>query len=386
MKDSVIPNLIKKEEERQEKIINLIASENYTSKSVLEALGSPLTNKYGEGYPGARYYAGNEVTDEVEILCQKRALETFGLDESNWSVNVQPLSGSPANLAVYSALLSVGDVISGLELSQGGHLTHGYKGSMVSKFWESHPYFLDKKTECLNFDKIMRHMKKVKPSLIICGFTAYSRIIEWSEFRKIADEVGAYLLADISHIAGLIAGGEHPSPFQYVDVVTTTVHKTLRGPRSAMIFSRKDERDLHKKIDRTIMPGLQGGPHFNQIAGTAIALFEAQQPEFKKYIRDVIDNSTTMATTLSSLGWRIVSGGTDNHLFVMDVSKIGGTEASNRLEKEGIIVNKNTIPFDTRPPFNPSGLRIGSAAETTRGKTESDFKQIAYLIHNILSK
>jgi glycine hydroxymethyltransferase len=390
MKDKKIKSLIQREKVRQKKAINLIASENYVSNDVLEALGSELTNKYAEGYPNARYYGGNQIIDEVEVLAQKRALDLFNLKEKNWGVNVQPLSGSPANVAVYLALVPVGNKIMGMELSQGGHLTHGHKVSMTGKIWQQVPYGVDKKTERLNYEELLKLAKREKPSLIVSGYTAYPRKIDFKKFREIADACGAYLMVDMSHIAGLIAGGVHPSPFKYADVVTTTVHKTLRGPRTAIIFTKKDDRGLVAKIDKAVFPGMQGGPHVNQIAAAAVALKEAKSPEFKKYASDVVNNAKRLALELKQRGWRIISGGTDNHLILMDVWKngegIGGSEASDRLEKEGIIVNKNTIPYDTRSPFNPSGLRLGTAALTTRGAGEEEMVKIAEKIDRILRK
>lgn len=386
MKDKAIEKLIRDELVRQKSVINLIASENYVSKDVLAALGSELTNKYAEGYPGRRYYGGNEVIDKVEHLCRERALKLFKLSAKKWSVNVQPLSGSPANLAVYLALVPPDEKIMGMSLDHGGHLTHGHKVSATGKIWRQVPYGVDKKTERLNYEGLMRLAKKEKPKLIVAGYTAYPRKIHFKKFREIADAVGAYLLVDISHIAGLIAGGAYPSPFPYADVVTTTTHKTLRGPRSAIIFSHKE---LSKKIDKAVFPGLQGGPHANQIAAVAVALNEARAPAFRKYARQVVKNAQTLARELKWCGWRIISEGTDSHLLLVDTwmngEGVGGAEASERLEAEGIIVNKNTIPFDERPPMDPSGIRLGTAAETTRGRGERDFVQIAKRINDILN-
>jgi glycine hydroxymethyltransferase len=390
MKDFEIAELIEKENKRQGSVINLIASENYVSDDVLEALGSKLNNKYAEGYPNARYYGGNEIVDQVESLTQKRALETFGLNENDWAVNVQALSGSPANLAVYLALVEKGGKIMGMRLDHGGHLTHGHKVSATGTFYESVQFGVDKETELLNFDEIEKLAIEEKPKIIVAGFTAYPRLIDWKKFREIADKVGAYLMVDMSHISGLVAGGVYDSPFPYADIVTTTTHKTLRGPRSALIFSRKDDRKLNEKINKAVFPGLQGGPHINQIAGVAVALKEASSDEFKKYAEQVVKNAKTLADTLTNLGWRIVSGGTDSHLVLvdtwMDGKGISGKEASDRLEAEGIIVNKNTIPNDTRSPADPSGIRLGTPAETTLGKTEKDFEEIAKRIDEILRK
>lgn len=383
--DKEILNLIKEEKTRQKSAVNLIASENYVSEDVLNALGSVLVNKYAEGYPTKRYYGGNKIVDEVENLCIKRALDLFKLSPKRWSVNVQAYSGSPANFAVYSALVPLSGKIMGMELSSGGHLTHGHKASFTGKFWKQIPYSVDKKTERLDYKELLKIAKKEKPDIVVCGFTAYPRKIDFKKFREIADSCGAYLLVDMSHIAGLVAGGFHPSPFKYADVVTTTTHKTLRGPRSALIFSRGE---LSSRIDKAIFPGLQGGPHMNQIASVAVCLKEADSLNFKKYAEQVVKNAKALANELGKIGFRIISGGTDNHLLLVDVWKggkgIGGAEASDRLEKEGIIVNKNTIPFDTRSPSDPSGIRLGTAAETTRGAKERDMKKIAGRIANIL--
>ena len=390
MKDKQIEKLIKSEQKRQKKVVNLIASENYVSSDVLAALGSELTNKYSEGYPGARYYGGNEIMDIIEETARERALSLFGLNPSEWGVNVQALSGSPANLAVYTALIPLGEKIMGMSLDHGGHLTHGHKVSASGKFWVQIAYGVSKETERLDFYELEKIALLHQPKLIVAGFTAYPRIIDWQKFLDIADKCGALLMVDMSHIAGLVAGGEYPSPFRYADVVTTTVHKTLRGPRAALIFSRKDERELDKKIDKAVFPGLQGGPHLNQIAAVAVALKEAASPAFKKYAKQIIRNAAVLAEELQKRGWRLVSGGTNSHLILvdtwMDGKGISGAEASSRLEKEGIIVNKNTIPFDMRKPFDPSGIRLGTAAETTRGKKEKDMRKIAKRIDEILRK
>jgi len=387
MRDKQVEKLIKQEKARQKRVINLIASENYVSDDVLRAIGSELVNKYAEGYSGGRYYGGNEIADKLESLCQKRALQLFKLGNKKWSVNVQPLSGSPANLAVYMALVPIGGKIMGMTLAHGGHLTHGHKVSATGKLWKQVSYGVDKKTELLNFNEIKKSAKKNKPNLIVAGFTAYPRKIDWKKFREIADAGGAILMVDMSHTAGLIAGGVYPSPFPYADVVTTTAHKTLRGPRSAIIFSRKE---FSSKIDKMVFPGLQGGPHLNKIAGMAVALKEASGASFKKYAKQVVLNAKALAHELARLDWRVVSGGTDSHLLLvdtwMDGKGISGKEASDRLEKAGIIVNKNTIPFDTRSPMDPSGIRLGTAAETTREKKEKDFIKIAQRIDKILRK
>ncbi len=388
MKDIQIKKLIEAEKKRQKKVINLIASENYVSKDVLEALGSVLTDKYGEGYPGRRYYRGTKVVDEVESLAQKRALELFDLDPQNWSVNVQPLSGSPANFAVYSALVPQGGKIMGMTLSDGGHLTHGQPVSMTGKFWTQVPYGVSKETERLDYEEIKKIAIEGKPNIIVAGFTAYAHVVDFKKFREIADACGALLMVDMSHFAGLVAGKVYPSPFLYADIVTTTTHKTLRGPRSAMIFSRKDARELNKKIDKIIIPGLQGGPHFNAIAAVAVALKEDNTPAFRKYAAQVVKNAKALADELQKLGWRIVEGGTETHLLRVDTwlggKGVSGRTAADKLEAAGIIVNENTIPNDTRSPVDPSGLRLGSAPETTRGKKEKDFREIAKRIDKIL--
>lgn len=406
MKDSQIKKLISSEKVRQKKAINLIASENYVSKDVLEALGSELTNKYAEGYPGKRYYGGNTVVDKIESLAQDRALKLFGLKAEKWSVNVQPLSGSPANLAVYTALVPKGGKIMGMMLSHGGHLTHGHKVSATGKFWVQVPFGVNEKTEMIDYDELMDIATREKPAIIVCGFTAYPRIVDFKKLRKIADASGAILMCDMSHFAGLVAGKQYPTPFEYADIVTTTVHKTLRGPRSAMIFSRNDKPVIDEKgkahtysdlIDRAVFPGLQGGPHINQIAAVAVALKEAATPVFKQYAKQVVKNANILAAELSRLGWHVVSGGTDTHLILLDTwmkglrdgsgrGGISGTDASNKLEKAGIIVNKNTIPGETRSAFDPSGIRLGTAAETTRGKKEKDMIALARKIDKVLLK
>lgn len=397
MKDPQIKKLIEAEKKRQKKVVNLIASENYVSRDVLEALGSELTNKYAEGYAGKRYYGGNEITDKVELLAIERALKLFKLDKSAWHVNVQPLSGSPANLAVYAALIPQGGKIMGMSLDHGGHLTHGHKVSFTGKAWVQVPYGIDSKTETLNYEELVKQAAAEKPAIVVAGYTAYPRMIDWAKMRKVADAAGALLMVDMSHIAGLIAGGVYPAPFAYADVVTTTTHKTLRGPRSAMIFIRKDARELDKKIDKAVFPGLQGGPHLNQIAAIAVALREADSGAYKKYAAQVLKNAKTLSDELKNRGWRIISGGTDSHLILVDTwmsnvqnekgaGGVPGKLASDVLEKEGIIVNKNAIPFDSRPPTDPSGIRLGTAAETTRGAKEKDMKKIAERIDKILKK
>ncbi len=388
MQDKIIEKLIKAEIKRQKSVINLIASENYVSSDVLKALGSKLTNKYAEGYPGRRYYRGTKICDEIEELAQKRALELFDLKPEKWSVNVQPLSGSPANVAVYVGLVPFGEKIMGMTLAHGGHLTHGQSVSITGKFWQQVPYILDKKTEQLNYNEIKKIALENKPKLIVAGYTAYAHIIDFKKFREIADACGAILMVDMSHFGGLVAGRAYPSPFAYADVVTTTTHKTLRGPRSAMIFVKKDERELDKLVNKAVFPGMQGGPHINQIAGVAVALKEANTSAFRKYATQVIKNTKALADELKKLGWRIVEGGTETHLLRVDVWQDGkgvtGRTAADMLEASGIIVNENTIPFDTRKPMDPSGIRLGTAAETTLGKKEKDMIVIARKIDKVL--
>lgn len=393
MKDKTVQNLIIKEEKRQKETINLIASENVTSQGVREALGSVFTNKYAEGYAGVRYYGGNTVIDELENLTKERALNLFKLKGSEWSINVQLYSGSPANLAVYHALVPIGGKIMGMELAMGGHLTHGHKVSVTGKLWKQIPYGVDKKTEKIDYESLQRIAKQEKPNIIVAGATAYSRIIDFKKFREITDacrppsqgygRASAILMVDMSHFAGLVVGGAYPSPFPYADVVTTTTHKTLRGPRAAMIFSKQE---YTKAIDKAVFPGLQGGPHMNQIAAVAVALDEANKPEFKKYAKQIVKNAQALAVELKKLGWRIVSGGTDSHLFLVDTmaQDISGKTAGDALERVGIIVNKNTIPYDTRTPVDPSGIRIGTPAMTTRGMKEKEMKQLAELIDSTL--
>jgi glycine hydroxymethyltransferase len=395
MKDKQVEKLIKAEEKRQKSVINLIASENYVSDDVLKALGSKLTNKYAEGYPGRRYYGGNEIIDKVENLCMERALKLFKLKKEDWHVNVQLLSGSPANFALYSALVPLGGKIMGMKLTSGGHLTHGHPLSMTGKLWKPLQFELDAKTEVIDYDALKKLAIAEKPDIIVCGFTAYPRVVDFKKFREIADAVvyldgrrGAILHVDISHFAGLIAGGAYPSPFPYADSVMSTTHKSLRGPRQAILWVKKDERGFDKKLDKMVIPGLFGGPHENNIAGVAIALQEAMKPDFKKYAKQVVKNARTLAKELQKLGWHIISGGTDSHLILMDTwlegKGISGKEASIKLEKAGIIVNMNTIPGDTRSVMDPSGIRLGTCAETTRGRKEQDFIKIARQMDKVL--
>lgn len=393
MSDKQIQKLLKKEVARQNNTLDLIASENFVSKDVLSVLGSPLTNKYAEGYPYARYYAGNEYMDQIEELCINRALKLFKLKSEDWAVNVQPHSGSVANIAVYTGLVPLGGKIMGLQLDMGGHLSHGFKANFTGKAWKAVAYGVDKKTEQLEYELIKAIAIKEKPALIVAGYSAYPRTIDFKKFRTIADAAGAYLLVDMSHFAGLVAGGAYPSPFPFADVITTTTHKTLRGPRSAMIFSSLKSklaasRDINiaKKIDSAVFPGLQGGPHINQIAAVAVALQEAMQPGFKKYAVQVVKNTQALADTLRLKGWRIVSGGTNTHLLLVDTTSnhVSGKTASDRLEKQGIIINKNAIPFDQRSPVDPSGIRLGGAALTTRGMKEPEMHLIATWLSEVL--
>ena len=386
--DSQIAKLIEKEKQRQETCLEMIPSENHSSPAVRETLGSVLTDKYAEGYPGKRYYAGLEFYDKIETLCQERAKKLFKVPY----VNVQPYSGSPANQAVYFALCEPGDTVMGMSLPHGGHLTHGWKVNFSAKYYNAVQYPVDKKTGLLDYREIEKLAKKVKPKIIWAGATAYPRVFNWRKLSQIADLVGAYLSADIAHIAGLIAAGVHPSPVAFADVVTTTTHKTLRGPRGGMIMATKKglrkDPELPKKIDKAVFPGLQGGPHENNIAAIAVCLKEASKPAFKSYGRQIIKNSKALASELLKQGFNLATGGTDNHLILIDLrnKEISGKEAQNRLEKAGIIVNKNTIPFDPSSPFDPSGIRIGTPAVTTRGMKEKEMKQIAFWINEVVAK
>jgi glycine hydroxymethyltransferase len=372
--------ILKREEQRQREGIELIASENYVSKAVLEAMGSVLTNKYSEGYPGKRYYGGNEIIDEAENLAIARAKELFGAEH----VNVQPLSGSPANLAVYMALLQPGEKVLGFSLDQGGHLSHGHPLNFSGKLYTIIPYFVRRDNELIDMDEVEAIAVREKPKMILAGFSAYSRSLDWKRFREIADKVGAYLFADIAHIAGLIAGKQLENPIPFCDVVTTTTHKTLRGPRGAMIMCREQ---FAKEIDRAVFPGVQGGPHDHINAAKAIAYKEALAPEFADYARQTIASARALAAALASKGYRIISGGTDNHLMLVDTfgSKgITGKEAEHALESAGISINKNMIPFDPRKPLDPSGIRLGTPALTTRGAGEADMQTIADLLDQAL--
>ncbi|VVB74417.1 Serine hydroxymethyltransferase [uncultured archaeon] len=378
--DKVIYDLIMAEKERQMDGIELIPSENLVSMAVLEALGSFPTNKYAEGYPNKRYYGGNEVIDKIETLAIDRLKQLFSAEHAN----VQPNSGSPANMAMYSALLSPGDKAMGLKLTEGGHLTHGHKVNFSGKMYNFIQYGVDKETELLDYDAIRKQVLAEKPKLVLSGYTAYPRAIDFKEFRKICDEIGAFCVADIAHIAGLCAAGVHENPVPYFDVVTTTTHKTLRGPRSAAIMCKKE---FAERIDKAVFPGLQGGPHEHVIAAKAVAFKEALAPEFKEYASQIVKNARALAESLQSYGYRLVSGGTDNHLILVDVRKSGisGIEAEKALEKAGIYCNKNTIPYETGSPWDPSGIRIGTPVLTTRGMKENEMKQVAEYMHLALA-
>lgn len=377
--DSEIYDTILKETERQENNIELIASENFVSKSVLEAAGSILTNKYAEGYPGRRYYGGCEYIDIIEQTAIDRLNKLFGSEYSN----VQPHSGSSANLGVYFALLNPGDKVLGMNLAEGGHLTHGSPVSISGSYFDFVHYGVDKKTEMINYDDVYNIALREKPKVVLAGASAYSRIIDFKKFKEIADEVGAIFMVDMAHIAGLVAAGLHPSPVSHADIVTSTTHKTLRGPRGAFILMKEE---YQKQVNKAIFPGTQGGPLEHIIAAKAIAFKEAMQPEFKKYQEQVLKNAKAMAEVLLEQGIRIVSGGTDNHLVLLDVSSIGltGKDAEHMLDEVNITANKNTIPNEKQSPFITSGLRIGSPAMTTRGFKEEDMREVGMLIADVL--
>lgn len=380
-KDKAIFDLILREQNRQKDHIELIASENFTSQEVMLAQGSILTNKYAEGYPNNRYYGGCEVVDEIETLAIERLKILFGAKFAN----VQPHSGSQANAAIFQALLKPHDKILALSLNEGGHLTHGFHLNFSGKVYDAHFYTLDEKTERLDYDDILRIAKEVKPQLIITGYSAYSRVIDFKKFREIADKVGAYLHADIAHIAGLVAAGVHPSPLPYVDVVSSTTHKTLRGPRGGIIMTNNE--DVAKKVNRAIFPGTQGGPLMHVIAAKAIAFGEALKTPFKAYQEQVVKNAKALAKAFQSLGYRVISGGTDNHLFTIDVFaalSITGLKAEKTLDKVHITCNKNLIPFDKQKPKYGSGIRLGTPAVTTRGLKENDMPRIASWIDQAL--
>lgn len=381
--DPTIWRLIEGEKRRQKYGLELIPSENYVSKAVLEAAGSILTNKYSEGYPRKRYYGGQEYIDQVEELAQQRLLKLFKLSPKKWHANVQPYSGSPANMAIYFGLVPAGGTIMGLKLVEGGHLTHGHKVNFSGKLYNAVQYSLDPKTERLDYDEIGKLARKHKPKIIISGATAYPRAIDFRKFQKIAESVGAVHVADISHIAGLIIAGVHPSPFPFTDVVMTTTHKTLRGPRSAIILCKKEYADA---IDKAVFPGLQGGPHEHTIAAKAVAFTEAMTPTFRAYAKQVVRNAKALARELKVRGYRLVSGGTDNHLILIDLTNKGitGKEAQAVLDEVGITVNKNTIPNEPRSPFDPSGIRLGTPAITSRRMKEKEMMIIADLINRAL--
>ncbi len=386
--DPEIFKLIKAEDKRQKEVLEMIPSENYASSAVLEALGSSLNNKYSEGYPKKRYYQGNAIADEVEILAQDRIKKLLGVPY----VNVQPLSGSVMNLAVYFALLQpLKGTIMGLSLSFGGHLTHGQPQSASGKFFKSVLYELGKDGK-LDYVAIEKMAMRTKPDIIVCGFTAYPRLIDFKKFGAIAEKVGAYLLADISHIAGLVAAGVHPSPVPYAHIVTTTTHKTLRGPRGGLIMVTDKgimkNPDLPKLIDTAIIPGLQGGPHDNQTAAIAVAIKEASSPKFKKYGEQIVENTKALAKELLKYDFDLVSGGSDNHLILIDLrnKNTSGNVAALALEQAGIVLNKNGVPFDTNPPFYPSGIRLGTPAITTRGMREIHMKKIAKWMNDAIEE
>lgn len=379
--DQKVFDLISKEEKRQTEGLEMIASENYVSEAVLQAAGSILTNKYSEGYPARRYYGGCEYIDEVENLAIERLKKLFGCKFAN----VQPHCGSSANMAVYFALLQPNDRVLGQSMDSGGHLTHGAKVSFSGTLYESYSYSLSEKTGRLDYDEIEKIAKKVKPKMIICGFSAYPREIDFKRFRQIADSVGAYLMADIAHIAGLVATGLHPSPIGVADVVTSTTHKTLRGPRAGVIMTNDEE--IAKKINKAVFPGLQGGPLEHIIAAKAVAFGEALKPEFKKYIADVVNNMQVLAKTLMHFDFELVTGGTDNHLILVDLrsKNLTGKEFTEALGKAGITVNKNSVPGDTQPPMITSGIRVGTAALTTRGMGPAEMQRIAEM-YNLVAE
>lgn len=378
--DPEIYESIKSEEYREEYHLELIASENFVSRAVLEAQGSVLTNKYAEGYPGKRYYGGCLYMDRVEDIARERVKAIYGAEHAN----VQPHSGSQANMAVYFVVLNPGDKVLGMNLAHGGHLTHGSPVNFSGKFFNFYFYGVDKETERINYDAVWNLAKEVKPKLIVAGASAYPRIIDFEKFASIAEDVGAYLMVDMAHIAGLVAAGLHPSPVPYAQFVTSTTHKTLRGPRGGFILCKKE---FAKEIDKAIFPGIQGGPLMHVIAAKAVAFKEAMSPDFKEYQRQILLNAKALAEELMRLGYRLVSGGTDNHLMLVDLRDKGitGKEAEKALEEAGITVNKNSIPFDPQPPTITSGIRIGTPALTTRGMKEDEMIYIARLIHEVLS-
>lgn len=380
--DKEIFDLIEKERTREDTHIELIASENFVSKAVLKAQGSILTNKYAEGYSGKRYYGGCEYIDMIETLANERVQKLFNVKYSN----VQPHSGSQANMASYRSLLEPKDVVLGMKLNDGGHLTHGHQKSFSGEDYTFYSYGVDEKTGLIDYNEVERLAKEYKPKLIVCGASAYPRVIDFKRFREICDSVGAYLMCDMAHIAGLVAAGEHPSPCEYADIVTTTTHKTLRGPRGGVILTNNEE--IIKKVNSSVFPGVQGGPLMHVIAAKAVAFKEALTDEFKEYSKHVVKNAKALAQELINLGYKIVSNGTDNHLLLVDVKSslgISGKKAENILASVNITVNKNTIPGETLKPTITSGIRIGSAAMTSRGFNEDEFKYVANLMHEALS-
>jgi glycine hydroxymethyltransferase len=378
--DPEVARLIELEEQREATQLRLIPSENYVSRAVLEASGSVLTNKYSEGYPRKRYYEGQEVIDQVEELAVDRMKKLFGVDH----VNVQPYSGSPANLAVYLAFCQPHDPVLGLALPAGGHLTHGWNVSITGKYFDSHGYGVRRTDQRIDFDEVRALAREHRPKIIWCGTTAYPRLIDFAKFREIADEVGAKLCADIAHIAGLIAGGVHPTPVGLADVITTTTHKTLRGPRGAVIMCKAE---YAKDIDRAVFPGLQGGPHNHTTAGIAVAAREASQPEYRQYAANVVSNAKVLAEALLRFGFDLVTGGTDNHLILIDLTGKGvpGKVAAKALDRAGIVANYNSVPFDPRKPFDPSGLRIGTPAITSRGMGRDEMLRLADWMNQVVS-
>ncbi len=378
--DIEIFGLIKQEEQRQCDKIRLIASENYVSAAVLQATGTILTNKYSEGYAGKRYYEGQQIIDQIECLAIERARTLFGAEH----VNVQPYSGSPANVAVYLAFLNPGDTILGMALPHGGHLTHGAKVSISGKYFKAESYELNRETGLIDYDAIREKALSCRPKMIIAGHSAYPRHIDFARFRAIADECGALLMIDMAHFAGLVAGGAHPSPIPFADVVTTTTHKSLRGPRGAMILCKEQYGEA---IDKAVFPGLQGGPHNSTTAAMAVAFKEADSKEFRDYARQVVENGRTLAETLNSKGFDLITGGTDNHLLLVDLTSknIGGKPAAKALDQAGIVVNYNTIPFDPRKPGSPSGIRLGTAAVTSRGFGEREMIQVGEWINEVVA-
>ncbi|CAN3371511.1 hypothetical protein DIURU_003883 [Diutina rugosa] len=391
--DPEMADILAQERHRQKHSLTLIPSENFTSKAVMDLLGSEMQNKYSEGYPDERYYGGNEIIDKAEKLCQKRALQAFGLDPEQWGVNVQSLSGAPANLYAYSAILEVGDRIMGLDLPHGGHLSHGYqtpttKISYVSKYFQTMPYRLDESTGLIDYDTLEKNAILFRPKVIVAGASAYSRTIDYKRIREIADKVGAYVLSDMAHISGLVSAGVAASPFPYSDIVTTTTHKSLRGPRGAMIFFRKGIRkvtkkgkeipyDLERKINFSVFPAHQGGPHNHTISALAVALGQTQSPEYKQYQKEVVDNAQAFAKQLQTAGFDLVSGGTDCHLILIDLRSKGidGARVEAVLERANMAANKNTVPGDTSALF-PSGLRVGTPAMTTRGFGPEEWQKV----------